>query len=207
MNIQGSVFHHLYAGHVICEISEPRFYKYLMEEDGLEAIEAQIDPLGMDIAVTTGGRAFYLVRKSGTPESRRAISGQARPLQEEFARVKSFADFILQITDADGVLKMGSVVSATQISKAIEHSASLREALITVSSSLATKGATDHAKITAILSKMKDMGYLRRISSEREEYDVTGRIDLFHDAIEHFLSHIGSVNLAVEVSDKQGSLL
>lgn len=206
MNIYGRSFHTLMGGNVICPVMYPDLHDYIVEEGGMDELNLALDPLGMKVSVTTGGGSFFLAWQDGTDEARKAISSSARQTQEDIARVKAFVVFLLEINDINGVLSRESLVRAAEISTAIDTSASLRDSLTTVATTLAVKNtATDHSRISGILSKMRDMGYLKLLSKEREEYVVTGRIDLFYDMAEYFASHIGAVEMAVQ-REEQGSL-
>jgi hypothetical protein len=206
MNFYGRSFHILAAGHVICPVMYPDLFDYIVEKNGREELDAGLKPLGMKIANTTGGGSFYLAWEDGTTEARKSISSTARAAQEETARVQAFVTFLLEINDAGGVLSREALVRAAEISNAIDTSAALRESLANVAITLAVKNtATDHSRISGILTKMKDMGYLKLVSKEREEYVVTGKIDMFYDVMEHFACHIGVVEMAVD-REEQGSL-
>lgn len=206
MNIYGHSFHALIAGNVICPVMFPDMHDYIVEKGGLDELNAGLEPLGMKIANTTGGGSFYLAWEDGSEAARKSINATARPTQEEIARVQAFVTFLLEINDANGVLARESLVRAAEISTAIDTSAALRDSLANVALTLVVKNtATDHSRISGILTKMKDMGYLKLISKDREEYVVTGKIDLFYDAMEHFACHIGAVEMAVQ-REEQGSL-
>ena len=205
MNSYGKSFHALLAGDVICPVMYPELFNYIVEDDGMAVLNEAFEPLGLQV-VMSSGRSFYLAYLDGTEQARHWISSTARSTQEEVARVQSFISFVLEVNDAGGALSRETLVRAAEISTAVDGSAALRDTLSTVAISLAVKNtSTDHARISGILNKMRDMGYLKLISKEREEYVVTGKIDLFYDIMEHFACHIGVVEEALQV-EEQGSL-
>jgi hypothetical protein len=204
MNIQGKAFHLLRDGHVICSVSHPEIYTWLVEGEGVEAMADMLEMLGMKLAVASGGKALYLAWVDGSPEALKAIKSQAKPLQEELSRIAAFVSFMLEIDDVSGTVSIGRIIRAGDISKAIDKSASLRESLSNTANALAVKGVTDLTKIAGILAKMRDSGHLVVLNSQREEYEVTGKIALYYDALDHFQTHIARVAMAVDQAE-QGS--
>ncbi|MCW3784389.1 hypothetical protein [Defluviimonas salinarum] len=205
MNTFAQACHHLLSGGVICPVATPDLHDWLVEQGGHELLGEHLGRMSLKIAQTAGRRAFFLAWADGTEEGRKAIRDQAKSIQNEAAQVRAFADFMLEVDDTRGVLSIGHLVRAAEISAAVSRSAALRDSLAATAAALGAKGVTDHARISSILGRIQAMGYLKTVSADREEYEVTGRIELFHDIHEHFVSHIGTVERAAEVST-QGSL-
>jgi hypothetical protein len=206
MSLRKDTLNALIRGAVICEINEPDMHALLMEEGGLEEISGILEAFGCRIAASRSGRALFLAWEDGGEEARGAIRSGARDLYEEWTRVRLFMGFMLEVDDTQGPLQMGVEVRASRIVSAIDTSAALRDSLSALAAAFRVNAATDTAKVSDILRKMKDMGYLKPVSKAREDYLVTGRIDLHEDLEEHFITHVGPLQQAADVASRQGDL-
>lgn len=198
MNIEGRTFRELMGGGIICAVSKNEMFEWLTEQNGLQIMTEFIRPMDYKIAVTNGEKSFYLAALDGSEEAINIMRSQAKPLHDETMRVQCFLELMMKIDSTAGPLSMGDFICASKISEAIQDAPSLREELLKTASDLAVKGTTDLLKISSILRKMEDMGYLHMTHKAREEYEVTGKIQFFFDILEHYSARIGSVQDAVD---------
>jgi len=206
MSLQQKTLHTLLCGHVICEVSQPAIYRFLHEEDRFEQVTPLIEAMGCKIATTGGRKGHFLAWADGSPEAAAAIRSTAKDMQEECEKLIHCMSFMLEVDDTAGPLAMGDLLRAAAIAEALDGNAAMRDKLGTLAAVMRVNSPTDHGKITDILKKLKDMGYLTLVNRDREEYFVTGKIDRINDILTHFHSHIGSLQIEADVGDAQGDL-
>ena len=206
MSLQQKTLHTFLGGHVICEVSQPAIYRFLHEEDGFEQVTPLIEAMGCKIATTGGKKGHFLAWADGSPEAAAAIRSTAKDMQEECEKLIHCMSFMLEVDDIAGPLAMGDLLRAAAIAEALDGNAAMRDKLGTLAAVMRVNSPTDHGKITDILKKLKDMGYLTLVNRDREEYFVTGKIDRINDILTHFHSHIGSLQIEADVGGVQGDL-
>jgi hypothetical protein len=206
MSMQQKTLHALLGGSVICEVSQPGIYRYLHEDGGFEEVTPLIEAMGCKIATTGGKKGHFLAWRDGSPEAATAIRSTAKDMQEECEKLLHCMSFMLEVDDTAGPLSMGDLVRAAAIAEALDGNAAMRDKLGTLAAVMRVNSPTDHGKITDILKKLKDMGYLTLVNRDREEYFVTGKIDRINDILTHFHSHIGALHDEAEADEAQGAL-
>lgn len=192
----------LTSGAVICDIAYPDLHRWLTEEGGMAEMSAYLEKVAQKIACTRGGRALYLAPADGSAAADTVIKSDAKNIFEEALKVRAFVEFMLKVSEIDSPFVPGGLVRFQTIAQAVDRSTSLREELATLVTVSAVKAATDQTRISGILRKMSEMGYLKAIHREQETYEVTGKIDLWLDVMEHFVSHIGRVEDAADESQQ-----
>lgn len=192
----------LTSGAVICDVAHPDLHRWLIQEGGLAEMGDYLEKVDQKIACTRGGRALYLAPADGSPAAESMIKADAKAIFEEALKVRAFVDFVLKVSELDGPLAPGRTVRFQAIAQAVDRSTSLREELSTLSTVAAVKAATDQTRISGVLRKMAEMGYLKAQHREQETYEVTGKIDLWLDVMEHFVFHVGRVEDAATESQQ-----
>ena len=181
----------LIAGEVICDISHPDLYQYLVDDEGLESMNSYLARVDQKVGVTRSGRSLCLFHADGSEAAKQAITADAKGNFEDAFKVRSFVELMLKVNDVDGVLRQGMLVRFQTIAVAVDASTATREELTTVASVFGLKPTTDQTRISGVLKKLADMGYLKLVRKEQEDYIVTGKIDLWRDIEECLVTRIG----------------
>ena len=197
-------FEALAEGEVICAVTRPELHLWI-SEDGLEQLNAHLVPLGRRVGVTSAGGAYFL-QWADDRESARTAVAQARAMTEEAERVDALISLLLEIDDLDGEPSPGRLVRQSEVAAAVSGSAAIREAMSDLAGLLAVRDSTEAGRITRILDKMAAAGYLRCVSRERGDYEITGKIELHYDINEYLAETVGPIRDAIEEA-AQGSLL
>lgn len=197
----------LLEGATLCETSAPTIMNYLHDDDGFGPVGDHLAAMGMEIKTCAGGRAIHAQWIDGSAEAQKAARETAKDAYDEAYRIQEFLRFLLD-TSEDGALKaMGDPVRAADLSAAVARSSAARDDLHALASLMRVNAATDHAKISDILRKLRETGYLHCIDKARERYLLTGKIDRAFAVIEALGPHVGVEMDADEEDDRQGVLI
>jgi hypothetical protein len=187
----------LFSGAVICEVSHPNLVRFLADTENHDKVVEVLGYFGKKLASSSQGHAVYMTLQDGSPEALREIAMSSKEKQEEYARMGRFIAFMLEVNDVNGRLAMGDEIRTGALSKSVDDSIALRDSLKNLASIMKLRGSTDATRVSDLLRKMKDNGYLKLVDSQRQHYLVTAKIQLVYDGLEHFMANIPAVADAV----------
>jgi hypothetical protein len=197
-------FEALAEGAVICSVTRPDLHAWITEK-GMGELNAHLQPLGRRVGVSGAGGAYFL-EWADDRESARAAVSQARTMVEEAERVDAFIALLLEIDDLDGEPAPGRLVRHSEIVAAVSGSAAIREMAAELAGLVGARDSTEAGRITRILDKMSAAGYLRCVSRDRGDYEITGKVELHYDVNAYLAETVGPIRDAVEEAT-QGALL
>lgn len=189
-------FEALSEGQVICAVTRPDLHLWI-SEDGIEQLNAHLLPLGRRVGVSRAGGAFFL-QWADDRENVKAALSQARVMVEEGEKVDALISLLLDIDDLDGEPAPGRLVRQSDLAAAVANSAAIRETMLDLAGLMSVRDTTDAGRITRILEKMAAAGYLRCVSRDRGDYEITGKIELHYDINAYLSETVTPIRDAVE---------
>lgn len=189
-------FEALADGQVICPVTRPDLHLWIRDE-GLEQLNAHLRPIGRRVGSTRSGGAFFL-QWSDERESARATLSQARAMAEEGERVDALISLLLEVDDLDGEPAPGRLIRQSELAAAVANSAAVRESMLELAGLMGVRDSTDAGRVTRILEKAAAAGYLRCVSRDRGDYEITGKIELHYDINAYLTETVAQIREAVE---------
>ncbi|WP_373974148.1 DUF4194 domain-containing protein [Chitinibacter sp. SCUT-21] len=200
----------LLEGVFICEITHHEAFAFLNHPANQQAVNDYLGKIGLRLASTAHGGAFFAAHiETGGPE-KKAAKEVFTKIKHELRPLVAFLELVMRASQKDDVICAGSVIETASLMLSIDSNPTLRSDLQSLANLVKGPAAdsSDRARFNKVLNRFKDEGYLFLANSEREIYQVTGKIEFIMEAIAFLSEHekIGLEDEEAEVTS-QGSLL
>jgi hypothetical protein len=202
-----SVVQSLLAGDFICPVSNHEGYFFLNEQDNQNTINDYLGKIGLHLAKTRHGGAFFAAHNvTGKPENR-AAKEVFTDIKQNLRPLVSFLDMVMRVMQSDDFLAVGTVIEVNKLMGAIDANPSFRNDLQSLANQIKIQADTDRNRLEKVLKNFRDKGYLILSNPEREIYQITGKIEYIQEVIEFLMEHDAIRDEEEETSLKQGVLL
>src|SRR5574338_230163 len=176
----------LLEGAFICNTAYPDLFTYLTDEATRREVDGFLGRMGLRLAATPHGEAFYAAHARLGSAERADIRSLFREIKYEVRPVLAFLNLVMQATHADTSLCAGDTISFPALLHSVSDNAHLDELLRTFASLGAEFGAADansRSILDKVLQRLARAGYLVA-DRERDRYQVTGKIDYFYEVLD-----------------------
>lgn len=200
----------LLEGVFICEITHHEAFAFMKHPANQQVVNEYLGKIGLRLASTAHGGAFFAAHiETGGPEKKTAKDVFTK-IKHELRPLVAFLELVMRASQKDDVICAGSVIETASLMLSIDSNPTLRSDLQSLANLVKGPAAdsSDRARFNKVLNRFKDEGYLFLANSEREIYQVTGKIEFIMEAIAFLSEHekIGLEDEEAEVTS-QGSLL
>ena len=201
----------LMDGRVICHVTEPAMFDYLLDADERDQVNSYLNRIGWRIVATHNASGYFLVPEKSGDMTAADVSSMYRKIMGDVRPMIDFLTLCLAVGQTDSALRPGDRIYPGQYASRIEASSKLFSDLKTLypklSKSTAKKDATDMLK--AVLKTLLQRGYLqeKNYEGDRSYYAVTGMIDAFHDLIEFLIANTPEAQESMDAFIRQENLL
>jgi hypothetical protein len=180
----------LISGAFICPHTMKEAYDYLGDEERRAEVEAYLARMDLRIAETVERSAFYATSTPQSDQAKRNVRQVFATLKNEVRPLVQFF-MLAQTVSGPMMLTPGHVIPKTQFLDAVNENPNLRAELRMLASGMRGTSSenTNSALLDKVLRKMVELGYLHLVNREMEIYQVTGRIDYFHEVVAFLLEH------------------
>ena len=197
----------LLCGQFICPVSDHEGFAFLSQPAGHAAVNAYLGKIGLHLAATRHGGAFFAAHDTiGGPE-RKAAREVFTEIKQTLRPLVSFLDLVMRALQSDELLTVGAPIEAHKLMAAIDANPSFRNDLQTLASQLKVSAdGTDRTRLDKVLKSFHEKGYLLLSNPGREMYQVTGKIEFIQEAIEFLMEHdaIADAGDGAEGGDEDG---
>ena len=196
----------LLSGEFICDVRYPDAYRFLTIESNQKDINAYLARIGRTLVITEQSGAWYAAYERIGPDEKRAI-------KDEFARIKLkirfLVDFFVKAMRASGLevfYSRGDKIEAHALMAAIDGNPGLR-AEFQAMGNVGRGGGAD-GKLRGTLDRqlrlLVDDGYLICVNSEREIYQVTGKIEYLTEIVQFLMT---AESIGDDIEEEEAPLL
>lgn len=189
MDIVTRISRDLASGKVICSYSFPEGFDMMSDPDGIQAVEEALSPLGLRIAITSSKKAFFAAEESSA-EAERHLRASIQSLLSEARRIADVAEFLLNVYPDGQRMHIGQVLESSNILEIVNGSNALEDMLANLTAGFNMTSNTTAKRVSNLLRRLSDDGYLKVVNQSREIYQVTGRTERAWDVIENILQMV-----------------
>ena len=186
-----TVARRLLAGDFLCPYASPELHAWLLDEAARAEIDAWLARIGLRLALTRQGTAFYAAHASIGSEERHEAAEAFREVQQQLRPMVNFLVLAMRATQDDSVLMPGSLLEAAALHAAIDASPTLRQELQALAGSLRglSGAATQRTLLDRLLKLFADQGYLVLANAQRELYRVSGKVEYLYEVVDFLIEH------------------
>ena len=180
----------LLSGQFVCPVSDHEGFAFLSESSSHQAVNAYLGKIGLHLAATRHGGAYFSAHNAiGGPE-RKAAREVFTDIKQTLRPLVSFLDLVMRAMQSDDLLAVGTPIEVNKLMAAIDANPSFRNDLQTLAGQLKVQAdGTDRTRLDKVLKSFHEKGYLLLSNPEREIYQVTGKIEFIQEAIEFLMEH------------------
>ncbi len=184
----------LLEGEFICQISYPKLYRELQNEEAQININSTLSSLGRELRQTENNEAYYSAYDDlSNSKDTRYIQSQFEILRNQIAPVTSFLTLIMRVDNRDSILIPGDTLKFHDLLSRIEEEPAYHLDLKHIQryelfKKLRTK-TNNQDRLKATLETMEKKGYLSLVNSQSAIYQATGKIEYFYSCIEFIRDH------------------
>ena len=180
----------LLSGHFVCPVSDHEGFSFLSEPSSHQAVNAYLGKIGLHLAGTRYGGAYFAAHNVIGGAERKAAREVFTDIKQTLRPLVSFLDLVMRAMQSDDLLTVGTPIEVNKLMAAIDVNPSFRSDLQTLAGQLKVQAdGTDRTRLDKVLKSFHEKGYLLLSNPEREIYQVTGKIEFIQEAIEFLMEH------------------
>lgn len=186
-----TVARRLLAGDFLCPYASPELHAWLLDDTARAELDAWLARLGLCLASTRQGTAFYAAHLRIGSEERREAAEAFREVQHQLRPMVNFLVLAMRATQDDSVLMPGSLLEAAALHAAIDASPTLRQELQALAAQVRglPGGGTQRALLDKLLKLFAEQGYLVLANAQRELYRVSGKVEYLYEVVDFLIEH------------------
>lgn len=200
----------LLSGEFVCPVSFHEEHSYLLDNANQNAVNEFLGRIGYRLTKTRHGAAFFATHlEAGGKEEKKDAKVLFTHIKHTLRPLVSFMEMVMRAMQNDEILAAGAVIESNKLMAAIDTNPSFRNDLQSLATQLKGISAdgTDRGRLDKVLRRFKDDGYLILANTEREIYQVTGKIEFILEVIEFLMEHEGIIDDEESELPEQESLL
>lgn len=183
----------LLSGEFICPVTGRDGFAYLEDGGNQGAVDDYLSKIGLHLAKTRSGGAYFAAHNSVGGLERKAAKDVFAEIKHTLRPAVAFLDLVMRAMQSDEFLAVGTLLEVNKLMGVIDANPSFRNELQTLAIQLKVPAdGTDRTRLDKILKTFRERGYLHLSNSEREIYQITGKIEFIQEAIQ-FLSDLPEV--------------
>ena len=179
MNIHGPLVETLLSGTFVCAISDPENYRRLRDEQTVTAVDEYLKPLNRRVVQSQDGQVYFLGYVHFDETAREAVKQQLNHTVQSLLPLLEWMQLIQETLGRDGALSAGDTIKLQEYVLKTEDNTSLRQRLQSLANDRFFNSQADSvdAQAKQIFKRLREHGYVRQPHSERQYYEVTGKVD------------------------------
>lgn len=166
----------LLEGKVICPISQPDTYNYLLNDINSERVNSHLQQTGRMLS-TIEKEFFYCSYVSFNPQRKKFVKQTVKQIELELRPIVEFLSLVLRSFNQEESLYTGDEVRLSNLIGKIESDKSLQkslERLVILSKNKPKESVTDNTK--QIIRYMVNVGVLKQVDATVDIYICTGKL-------------------------------
>lgn len=198
----------LLAGDFICQVTNHSGFSFLNDQKNQNEVNAYVGKIGLHVAVTRQGGAFFVAHNVDGEIDRKAIKDVFTEIKQTLRPLVSFLDMVMRVMQSDNLLVVGTPIEVNKLMGAIDANPTYRNDLQSLASQLKIQtDGTDRNRLEKVLRSFREKGYLLLSNSEREIYQITGKIEFIQEVIAFLMEHDAIGEKEDEAPSTQGVLV
>lgn len=179
MMVHGPLIEVLLRGDFVCAISDPENFRRLQDEDTVAAVDEYLKPLNRRIGQSQDGQVFFLGYLHFDETARDAVKQQLGHTVQSLLPLLEWMQLVQETLGRDGALSAGDPIKLQEYVLKTEDNPSLRQRLQMLANDRFFNSQADSvdAQAKQVFKRLREHGYVRQPHSERQYYEVTGKID------------------------------
>ncbi|MDD2776717.1 MAG: hypothetical protein PHU06_12235 [Gallionella sp.] len=192
----------LLAGKFICAYTDHDAFYYLNDAHNFAEVNDYLGKIGLKLSTTRHGGAFFCTHIDINSEDKKAAKVTFKDIKHNLRPLVGFLDLLMRTMQRDDLLVAGALIEVNQMMTVIDGNPSFRNELQSLATQASISDSKDRGRLSKLLEKFKNNGYLNLVNPEREIYCVTGKIEYIQQVIE-FLMEYGAVPEVEETDTPQ----
>lgn len=190
-NIFTTIIEKLLAGQFICGYSDEIAFEHLERESYRSQIITYLEKIGRTLATTGNRGTYYAVYTSvQSNERRQSIRAQFREVINDMEPLSRWIKLVMSALSRDSSIQPGDILRQSDLLGALENSQPLLDDLFVITrvGGFQTKKSSASEKISVILDKLVEKGYLAR-QPKGLLFTATGKWDYFYEVADFIATH------------------
>lgn len=187
-----SAFALLMAGEIVCEHRYPQEFNLLGMEDQVQRMNFMLAPLNRRVR-TTQDNASYLMAyiDPGASSARVAIKSQFSRVINHIEPLVKWLRLVMDVSGSERPIVPGEVISESKMQTHIEQVPALEAKLesLVKSGLFSSRQSDSKGRLSYVMGKLVDEGYLTRIGSAGSQYRATGKWSWLYDTMSFISVH------------------
>lgn len=181
----GPLLERLLAGEFICQISDKDAHRRLNDEETQDALNHYLRPLNRRLVSNDEKTVYFLGYQELTQTAREHLANQFALTIQSLLPVLEWLQLIQETLGRDTALTAGDTLKMQEFILRTEDNHGLRQRFQQLASDrfFNSKSEALDQQVKLVFSRLKEHGYLQQPHSDRQYYQVTGKIDYLMDVI------------------------
>jgi hypothetical protein len=182
----------LLNGEIICEHRFPQEFNLLRMEDQVQRMNFMLSPLNRRIR-TTQDRASYLMAyiNPSANSARATIKSQFSRVINQIEPLVKWLRLVMDVSGSERPIVPGEVISESKMQSHIEQVPALEAKLesLVKNGLFSSRQSESKGRLSYVMGKLVDEGYLIRIGSAGSQYRATGKWSFLYDTMAFISVH------------------
>lgn len=199
----------LLAGDIICEVTHPQAFVFMDREANYQAVVDYLARIGLAVKTTSDSKAYYCASLSlDTPEAQSGARDTFRQAVRDIEPLVNWIRVARECSSTSRPIQPADRVSGSEMLGYIERSPQLSDRLTELANTrlLRTDEKSDQRKLSAILERLTQAGFLKPVNRASSLYEATGKWSYFYDILQH-IAQIESIDVDADDDTEQGELI
>lgn len=193
----------LLEGEILCQYRHEALTNYLSEQANLDRVDAYLEPLNRQVRQTSSKDAWLCAYIH--LDSEEAKANVRAEFSEVVNHMEALVHWLRLAKNADShgmVIAPGDHITQSKLLASLENAQDLCRSLdaLTEKGLFKSSASKTEAKLAAVLNKLAEMGYLKKLSGSGTVYQATGKWSWLYDTLSFIQRHEG-IEAADESSD------
>jgi len=187
-----SAFALLMAGEIICEHRFPQEFNLMCMDDQVQRMNYMLSALNRRIRTTQDNASFLVAYIDPSAASARAsIKSQFSRVINQIEPLVKWLRLVMDVSGSERPIVPGEVISESKMQTHIEQVPALEAKLESlVKNGLFNSRQSDSkGRLSFVMGKLVDEGYLTRIGSAGSQYRATGKWSWLYDTMSFISAH------------------
>lgn len=201
----------LLANNVICQQSEPEIFAWLEHDPRyVDELNTYLGKLNRSVMRTSEQDGYYCVFvDQRSDQVKRQIEKQFQEIASDIAPLVQWLALMMSVTGSDRPLRPGELLQEGHILQTLEAAPEYAARLCALTDNGLFKSSSADLKrrLSTLLSKLVDQGYLVRWGNLGSQYKATAKWSWLYDVLDFIASHEGwdlSETIPAHESDQLG---
>jgi len=187
---------------IICEVTNPELYRYLLDDENLNAAQKFLQQIGRKVVKTRDKAGFYCAyRDLENPKHRAAVKREFQFVQSTFEGLILWLRLVRRTHSDSRPIEAGYRLTESELLAAIESSGALNSQLDEISHRLRRdqKSQESKTKLRGVLKYLTDNAFFVSTGGSGSVYLATAKWSLVYDQLDYICQFEG-----IDITESKG---